>query len=81
LLTTLAPAQSFHTVNEVVMTAYVSMSGVLYLLLLLAHIARVVSEGPSVARSPMFAVTTLLAAVMTAWSWRLFRRVRSGADG
>lgn len=63
------------------MKAYVLMSGLLYLLLLVAHVARVVAEGASVVRSPMFAGTTLAAALMTAWSWRLFRQSRSGAAG
>ncbi len=63
------------------MKAYVLMSGVLYLLLVLAHVARVVAEGTSVVRNPTFAATTVAAVLMTGWSWRLFQQVRHGSAG
>ncbi len=63
------------------MRSYLVLSGVLYFLLVLAHVARVVEEGTSVARSPMFAITTVAALLMTAWSWWLFRRAPTEAAG
>ena len=62
------------------MRAYVLMSGVLYFSLVLVHVARLVAEGSSVASSPLFSLTTVAAALMTAWSWWLFRRVRDGSE-
>jgi hypothetical protein len=69
------------TSDEVSMRAYLLLSGVLYFLLVLAHVARLITEGTSVASSPMFSMTTVAAMLMTAWSWWLLRRSREGSAG
>lgn len=60
------------------MRMYLVLSGLLYFVLVLAHVARLVAEGTSVASSPMFSLATIAAALMTVWSWRLLRAVRDG---
>jgi hypothetical protein len=55
------------------MRAYVLTSGVIFGLLVLAHVLRVVAEGSHVVRDPFFAVTTLIAASLAGWAFRLLR--------
>jgi hypothetical protein len=62
--------------KEECMRAYVVTTGVLYVALFLAHVARLVFEGSSPLRSPTFILTSLGSLVMVAWSVRV---VRSGA--
>jgi hypothetical protein len=56
------------------MKPYILTSGILFALIVLAHIARVVSESPSVANDPWFVLSTAISAGMCYWSWRLLRR-------
>lgn len=62
------------------MRAYVLTSGTLFGLLVLAHMARLFAEGARVLESPMFVVTTLLAAGMTAWAVRVLWPGKSASD-
>ena len=55
------------------MRAYVRTTGVLFGLLVLAHVWRFVEEGSHVARDPWFLSFTLLAAVLCFWAWRCQR--------
>jgi len=55
------------------MRAYLIVTGVVFGLLMLAHVWRVVEEGLSAARSPWFILTTVLAASLSVWAWRLLR--------
>ncbi|MES2129536.1 MAG: hypothetical protein V4463_19870 [Pseudomonadota bacterium] len=57
------------------MKAYLVTSGIVFALVLLAHIARVAVEGLQVALQPGFAVGTLVALGMCAWSTILFKRL------
>jgi len=50
--------------------AYLVVSGSIFGLITLAHLARIVVEGGLLAREPWFAVLTLLAAALTVWAWR-----------
>ena len=52
------------------MRAYVTTTGVVFGLLTLAHIWRVMAEGPNVA-NPGFLLITLAAAALSIWAWRL----------
>lgn len=61
------------------MRAYLVVSGVAYVLLLVAHLARMVAEGIEALAQPIFLSTTLGAAMMTLWSWRLFAQARRPA--
>jgi hypothetical protein len=58
------------------MKAYVSVTGVVFGLLVLAHVLRLADEGPRLAKDPFFVVVTLLAAALCFWSWRLLRTSR-----
>jgi hypothetical protein len=60
------------------MKSYLVISGAMFVLLVLVHLARLVAEGASVISSPTYSLTTLLASLMAVWSWRLFRQLRDG---
>jgi hypothetical protein len=49
----------------------VTTTGVLFGLIVGAHIWRAVAEGPSVLSGPIFAVSTIASAALTIWAWRL----------
>jgi hypothetical protein len=53
------------------MKAFLITSGTVFGLVVLAHIARAFTEGPGVAKDPVFILLTILAAGLSAWSWRL----------
>ena len=55
------------------MNAYVITTGIVFGLITVAHIWRVVVEGLRPAMNPWFVLTTILAAVLCGWAWRLFR--------
>lgn len=55
------------------MRAYLTTSGTVFGALLLAHLLRVLAEGPRVMRSPMFVVTTIVSAALCVWAFRLLR--------
>jgi len=60
------------------MRAYVATTGVLFGLLAMVHVWRMVAESPSVATDPWVLLSTIVAAALCLWSWRLLRRpVRS----
>ena len=58
------------------MRAYVTTSGTMFALLVIAHIWRVALEGWSVALDPFFVVSTLVAGALAAWAWRVLRTAR-----
>jgi hypothetical protein len=58
------------------MKAYLSVTCVVFGLILLAHLARVVAEGLAVAADPLFLLSTAIAAAMFVWGLRL--RLRFG---
>lgn len=55
------------------MRAYVVTTGVLYVLLFLAHVARLFAEGNSPLSSWVFVATSVGALAMSVWSWRVYR--------
>jgi hypothetical protein len=56
------------------MRAYVITSGVIFALLVVAHIARVAMEGPHVLTDAFFVIATLIAGALAAWAWRVARQ-------
>jgi hypothetical protein len=56
------------------MKAYVITTGVVFGLLVLAHILRAIAEGSQVVKSPSFILITLAAAALFVWAMRLLRR-------
>jgi hypothetical protein len=55
------------------MRAYIITSGTVFGLLVLAHIARLVLEGPRVMQDFWFVTFTVLAAALSLWAWRVLR--------
>ena len=55
------------------MKAYVMTTGAVFGLITLAHLLRIVAEGPRVATDPWFLLLTVLAGTLCLWAWRLLR--------
>jgi hypothetical protein len=55
------------------MKAYLMISGGVFALLVVAHFARIITEGPQVARDPWFVLSTVVAGALCFWAWRLLR--------
>ena len=55
------------------MRAYLLTTSVVFMLLVVAHLARVASEGWGPASSPAFIISSLLAVGMTAWALILLK--------
>jgi hypothetical protein len=55
------------------MKAYVLTSGSIFGLLVLAHVLRVIVEGPALARDPFFVIATIVAGALCIWAVRLLR--------
>jgi hypothetical protein len=53
--------------------AYVVTTGSVFGLLVVAHVWRVVEEGPHLATDPSYIVITAVAAALCLWAWRLVR--------
>jgi len=56
------------------MKAYVITTGAVFGLLTLAHIWRVIEEGPQLATEPWYVLITVAAAVLCLWALRLLWR-------
>jgi hypothetical protein len=55
----------------IAMKAYLITTGVVFGLVTLAHIARVIAEGPQTATDPLFVILTIATAGLCAWAGRL----------
>ena len=55
------------------MKAYLITNGIVYLLVVLAHILRVSAEGAHLVRDPAYVALTLFAAALSLWSFLLLR--------
>lgn len=62
------------------MKVYVLTTGVVFALIMAAHIARIFTEGLHLLVEPVFLLTSLLSLGLTAWAWRLYRRLSRGAE-
>jgi uncharacterized membrane protein len=56
------------------MKAYLITTGTVFGLITLAHVGRVLAEGPHLATDPLFVLLTVAAAALCFWAWRLLRR-------
>jgi hypothetical protein len=56
------------------MKAYVITTGVVFGLLTLAHIWRVIEEGPHLAKEPWYVLITVASAALCLWALRLVWR-------
>ena len=57
------------------MKAYVITSGAIFGLVTLAHVARIILENHRLGFDPFFILLTLVAAALTVWAWRIWRRL------
>jgi hypothetical protein len=55
------------------MKAYVMTTGAVFGLLTLAHLLRIIAEGPHLLTNPWYVVLTVAAATLGLWAWRLLR--------
>lgn len=53
------------------MKAYVMTTGSVFGLLVLAHVWRMIEEGPHLAMDPSYILITAVAAALCLWAWRL----------
>ena len=59
------------------MRTYVMTTGVIFALLVAAHVWRLFAESASLATDPFYILITLAAAVLSGWACLLLRRSRS----
>lgn len=55
------------------MKAYLVTTGSVFGLIVLAHVWRVIEEGPHLATDPFYILLTAAAAALSIWAWRLLR--------
>jgi hypothetical protein len=55
------------------MKAYLMTTGAVFGLITLAHVFRIIEEGPQTARDPWFVLLTLITAGLAIWALRLLR--------
>ena len=55
------------------MKAYLITTGAVFGLITLAHLLRIIAEGPQMARDPWFVLLTVAAGALSLWAWRLLR--------
>jgi len=60
------------------MKPFLAVAGTVFALVVVAHLFRVFAE-PQMAHDPFFWALTVLAAALSAWAWRLFRRGQTPA--
>ena len=61
------------------MKSFVMTVGIVFALVVFAHIARLAVE-PHLASNPWFWLTTIIAAALSAWAWRLLRIARKSGN-
>lgn len=55
------------------MKAYVITTGVVFGLIVLAHVWRAAVEGPALAKDPAYILFTAAAAALSLWAWRVLK--------
>jgi len=55
------------------MRAYLVTTGSVFGLIVVAHVLRVVDEGPHLMTNPGWVLLTVAAAALSLWAWRLLR--------
>jgi len=56
------------------MKAYVTTTGAVFALITIAHVLRVIAEGPHLLTDPFYVLLTIAAAALGIWAWRLLGR-------
>lgn len=62
------------------MRVYVLITGTLFAMIVVAHIARMAAEGLAIAKDPFFALATVIAGAMSAWAFLLVRQAQRPGD-
>jgi hypothetical protein len=57
------------------MKAYVLTTGLVFFLIVAAHVARIFAEGSHVLTEPIFVFSSILFSGLAAWAWRLSRQL------
>jgi protein-S-isoprenylcysteine O-methyltransferase Ste14 len=57
------------------MKAYLITTSALFGLITLAHLVRIITEWPHLAKEPLFILLTFAAGALCFWAWRLLRRL------
>jgi hypothetical protein len=57
------------------MRGYVITTGIVFILIVFAHIARAVAEGPALLKEPFYIITTFAAVALSLWAWRVLRAI------
>lgn len=55
------------------MKAYVMTTGTIFGLIVVAHLWRIIEEGPQLATEPWYIVLTVGALALCLWAWRVLR--------
>ena len=55
------------------MKAYVTTTGVVFGLITVAHVVRVIAEGPHLMTEPWYVLLTAATVGLCIWAWRLLR--------
>ena len=55
------------------MKAYLMTTGAVFGLITLAHLLRIMAEGPHLLREPVWVLLTIASATLSGWAWRLLR--------
>lgn len=55
------------------MRAYVVTTGIVFGLLAVAHVVRIIAERPALATDLWYMLTTVAAAALAVWAWRVLR--------
>jgi hypothetical protein len=56
------------------MKAYVITTGIVFVLITVAHLVRMTQEA-HILNEPIFLIITILAAALSVWAWVIFRRL------
>ncbi len=62
------------------MRLYVAVTGIIFALLVVAHVARMVMENVSLASDPIYLFITAMSGGLSIWSWVVFRSSRPDSE-
>lgn len=59
------------------MRAYIMVTGTLFGVMVIAHVLRILQEGPALAKEPWYILITLASASLCVWAWLLVLRSKA----
>ncbi len=62
------------------MRLYVAVTGVIFALLVVAHVARMIVENVSLASDPIYLFITAMSGGLSIWAWVVFRSMRPSGE-